>query len=235
MRWILGLFLLGAAAPGDLAAQVQPAADSPTAEEQATGEKSEDSAPATAPAGPPDYFFPDLPAPTLVYNGRYFLFKPIFAMVGDFTAFDQDDASLAQVGEQEDEQEVRAARLGFYLRSKGRLAVGLLRHRRLSGAQHAREGRLPDLRHEGRHPARAGEADDRQAEGAVLLRADRALRDPAPPGAHPLALLRHPQHRRPALGPPGRRSDDVGGGGVQRLAGHRPRAGRRTAPTTSGG
>ncbi len=120
MRWILGLFLLGAAAPGNLAAQVEPAADSPTAEEQATGEKSADSAPATAPAGPPDYFFPDLPAPTLVYNGRHFLFKPIFAMVGDFTTFDQDDASRAQVGEQEDEQEVRAARIGFYLRSKSR-------------------------------------------------------------------------------------------------------------------
>lgn len=122
MGWVLGLFLFGAAAPGMLAAQVPPATDPPTAEEPAGAAESEEDAPATAPAGPPDYIFPDLPALTLVYDGEHFLFKPIFAMVGDFTTFDQDDASLAQVGEQEDTQEVRAARLGFYLRSKGNFA-----------------------------------------------------------------------------------------------------------------
>lgn len=68
-----------------------------------------------------DYFFPDLPSQTLVYDGDYLRIKPIFAMVGDYTAFTQDEASLEQVSEQEDTTELRAGRLGLLIRAKGRV------------------------------------------------------------------------------------------------------------------
>ena len=118
--WLCGVLLFGAALACPLAAQTEPSSDPPEAEESATA--ASDAAPATEATGPPDYLFPDLPAATLVHSGKRFLFKPIFAMVGDSTMFDQDGASLAQVGEQEDTQEVRAARFGFYLRSKAKFA-----------------------------------------------------------------------------------------------------------------
>ncbi len=65
-----------------------------------------------------DYVLEDLPPDILVYQGKHLEFRPIVALVGDYTFFDQDDASLEQVGEQEDTQDLRAARFGMYLRPK---------------------------------------------------------------------------------------------------------------------
>jgi len=104
----------------------EPAAEEPPAVEEAATESAATATEAASEVAPkaakaPEYAFPDLPAAALVYNGERFVFKPIFAIVGDLTTFDQDDASLAQVGEQEDTQELRAGRLGFFLGSKGKL------------------------------------------------------------------------------------------------------------------
>jgi len=79
------------------------------------------SAPAETPATPypQRYVFYDLNPDGLVHEGRRVRYKPVFAVIGDFTAFDQDDASLAQVGDQEDTPDLRAGRFGIGMRSKG--------------------------------------------------------------------------------------------------------------------
>jgi phosphate-selective porin OprO and OprP len=79
-------------------------------------------APSPAPAAT-DFFFPDLPAKALVHDGEHFWIKPIIAVVGDYTWFAQDDASLGQVGKQEDTPELRAGRFGVTVRSKDRLKL----------------------------------------------------------------------------------------------------------------
>ncbi len=68
-----------------------------------------------------DYFFPDLRTGALIVDGKHLWFKPIIAVVTDYTFFTQDDASLAQVGKQENTSDLRAARFGFNLRSKSKL------------------------------------------------------------------------------------------------------------------
>jgi phosphate-selective porin OprO and OprP len=68
----------------------------------------------------PNYVFPDLPARALI-DGEHFWIRPIFAFVGDYTTFSQDEASLAQVGEQKNARELRAGRLGITIRSKGKV------------------------------------------------------------------------------------------------------------------
>jgi phosphate-selective porin OprO/OprP len=68
----------------------------------------------------PGYFFPDLAEGSLVHDGRLFKIKPIIAIVNDYTWFEQDDASIAQVGVQEDTFELRAARFGFIVNSKSK-------------------------------------------------------------------------------------------------------------------
>jgi phosphate-selective porin OprO/OprP len=77
----------------------------------------------TAATPPPtiNYLFPDLGSDALVYDGEYFRFRPIFAWVVDYTWLSQDDASVSQVGTQEDTGELRAGRLGFKLSSKASL------------------------------------------------------------------------------------------------------------------
>jgi phosphate-selective porin OprO/OprP len=65
-----------------------------------------------------NYVLSDLPPDTLVYEGERLEFRPIIALVGDYTFFRQDDESLAQVGRQDDTQDLRAARFGMYLRPK---------------------------------------------------------------------------------------------------------------------
>jgi phosphate-selective porin OprO/OprP len=67
-----------------------------------------------------DYIFPELPKEMLVREGKRFFFRPILAVFADYTWFEQDDASLVQVGEQEDSPELRAARFGAILRSKSK-------------------------------------------------------------------------------------------------------------------
>jgi phosphate-selective porin len=88
------------------------AADEPATQAPPAGE-------APTPPPLPDYFFPDLGREALVHDGKYFLFKPIIAAVLDYTWFDQDDASLAQVGFQDNEGEFRAVRLGGTMRWQG--------------------------------------------------------------------------------------------------------------------
>ena len=133
----------------------------------------------------PDYLLPDLAPAALILDGPRFWFKPIFAMVGDYTLFDQDDASLAQVGEQEDTQEVRAARLGFTSRSKGDFAWDfyVTTDYQERSTREKTVFQIFDLKVG--IPLGRSEADDRQTEAAVLLRVDRALGDPAAPGADP--------------------------------------------------
>ena len=65
---------------------------------------------------------PDLAAGALVHDGKRLRIKPIIAIVTDYTWFDQDEVSLEQVGEQEDTADLRAARLGLNVRSKGNVA-----------------------------------------------------------------------------------------------------------------
>jgi hypothetical protein len=50
--------------------------------------------------------------------------RPLVAIVGDYTWFDQDAASLAQVGEQNDTRDLRALRLGWFSGPKP-LGLGL--------------------------------------------------------------------------------------------------------------
>ena len=65
----------------------------------------------------PDYLLPDLARLTLVYDGRWVWFKPVFAFVTDYTSFEQDANSLEQVGFQDDTGELRAGRIGGMLRA----------------------------------------------------------------------------------------------------------------------
>lgn len=74
---------------------------------------------ASAPAAP-DYFFPDLAAGALIHDGKLFKIKPIIAIVTDYTWFEQDDSSLAQVGEQENTFDLRAARFGMIVTRPGK-------------------------------------------------------------------------------------------------------------------
>lgn len=60
----------------------------------------------------------DLPGDALVYETERVWLKPLIALVGDYTWFEQDDASILQVGSQRDTAELRAARMGFAVRSK---------------------------------------------------------------------------------------------------------------------
>jgi phosphate-selective porin OprO/OprP len=72
--------------------------------------------------GPPaaqDYVLPDIDTTELDYEGERYSLRPIIAILADYTFFSQDDASLAQVGEQEDTPDLRAGRLGLLVRANG--------------------------------------------------------------------------------------------------------------------
>ena len=68
---------------------------------------------------PPAYVLPDLPATRLVHDGVRYSIRPIIAILADYTFFEQDEVSLARVGEQEDSRDLRAGRVGMFVRSKG--------------------------------------------------------------------------------------------------------------------
>jgi phosphate-selective porin OprO and OprP len=70
----------------------------------------------------PVYLFPEFWVGVPLHDGEYVVARPLVAIVGDYTSFDQDEASLAQVGKQDDTQDLRALRLGVAIRSKGRWA-----------------------------------------------------------------------------------------------------------------
>lgn len=94
--------------------QDQPAASSAAASADDTLAE-----PVAEPSVPgPTYLFPDLADQALIYDGKRFWARPIIAILADYTFFEQDDESLAQVGAQEDTSDLRALRLGFALRSK---------------------------------------------------------------------------------------------------------------------
>lgn len=65
-----------------------------------------------------NYILADLPPDTLAYDGERFQVRPFIALVGDYTFFEQDAESVEQVGVQDDTQDLRAARVGMYLRPK---------------------------------------------------------------------------------------------------------------------
>lgn len=75
-------------------------------------------------AAPRD-LLPDLPPDALVYDGTHLWIRPIIGVLADYSWFSQDDASLAQVGAQADQADLRAVRLGVAARLKVRPRVEL--------------------------------------------------------------------------------------------------------------
>lgn len=61
----------------------------------------------------PRYILPDIPAKWLTLDTRWFSLKATVALLYDYTFFGQDAASEAQVGRQEDTDDLRAGRLLF--------------------------------------------------------------------------------------------------------------------------
>jgi phosphate-selective porin OprO/OprP len=62
------------------------------------------------------YAFPDLPLaapPSAEKQARFFNIRPSLVGIGDWTNFSQDDASIRQVGRQDDEFQVRSLRLNL--------------------------------------------------------------------------------------------------------------------------
>jgi phosphate-selective porin OprO and OprP len=65
--------------------------------------------PAAPPA--PDYILSDMPPNWTTYNGRLFSIRVGFAILYDYTFFDQNQESIDQVGEQEDQRDLRSGRI----------------------------------------------------------------------------------------------------------------------------
>jgi phosphate-selective porin OprO/OprP len=82
--------------------------------------QSQAAAPArTAPPSEIDYLLRDVGANALDHDAERFTLRPVIAILADYTFFTQDDASVAQVGEQEDTRDLRAGRVGLLVRGKG--------------------------------------------------------------------------------------------------------------------
>ena len=109
LRWA-AIFLCGST----LAAPAYAEADT----ESQTEATRDDSSQPIAQSNTVDYLFPDRKAEALSYEKENYIFRPIIAIVTDYTWFDQDDASLGQVGLQEDSVDLRAFRVGMIVRSK---------------------------------------------------------------------------------------------------------------------
>ena len=121
---------------------------------QETESSSEPITTATAVAAPPaaaapiDYIVPDLSpargAPR-AWPSAGFTLRPSAAILGDYTAFSQDDDSVAQVGKQKDSAEWRSFRFqvlgsfGGTYRVNYQLGGGT--RQRLQGSTHAEGGR----------------------------------------------------------------------------------------------
>lgn len=75
-------------------------------------------APAAATEADEDFVLPDIPSTILIHETDRYWVKPILAVVADYTFFEQNNASLAQVGKQGDTRDLRAARMGVLARSK---------------------------------------------------------------------------------------------------------------------
>ena len=121
----LGLLSLGVLDTLPGSSLVEAAETQPTVSEPAPSEGAAPAADATSEDAASDdalsmidYVFPDVPPNRLGYDGENLSIRPIIAVVTDYTVFEQDDSSLAQVGKQGDTRDLRAARLGLILRSK---------------------------------------------------------------------------------------------------------------------
>ena len=73
---------------------------------------------APADSARPRYLLPDIAPDALVFDGKYFWFKPVIGIIGDYTWFDQDAASVAQVGTQADQADLRTLRFGLAARHR---------------------------------------------------------------------------------------------------------------------
>ena len=102
--WVLGLALYALAGARRAAAQTDSLADTAR----------------------PRYLLPDLRPDALVFEGKSWVFKPIIGILTDYSWFDQDQASRAQVGDQADQADLRAARFGLGARLKARPRVEFL-------------------------------------------------------------------------------------------------------------
>jgi phosphate-selective porin OprO/OprP len=114
-----GTLLIVAAAHASAGTSQDRAASSPVA---VSAEEPIPELAAVPPVAGPTYLFPDLADQALIHDGKRFWVRPIIAILADYTFFEQDDASLVQVGQQEDTADLRAARFGFALRSKSERA-----------------------------------------------------------------------------------------------------------------
>ena len=225
--------LAGSAAP--LEAQVDEATQVPSAPATAAEPTPEISPPPPPPVPPKvDYLFPDLAPDALIYDGKRFWFKPIIAMVLDYTWFEQDDASLEQVGEQPDTRELRAGRIGGTMRWQGDYKWDLYATVDFQ-ERGTREGAVfqgYDLRL--RLPLGSLKLDIGKMKEPICLRADRSLCAATAAGACPQSVLSQPQHRSEAVGAGRRRSHDLGRGCLQRLS-TTPTSDRARPATTTWG
>lgn len=85
----------------------------------ATASAAQTASESAADVAAPDYALPDLPAAALIHDGERYWIRPVFAVLGDYSFFDQDDASVTQVGKQDDTTDLRAARIGVLVRPQG--------------------------------------------------------------------------------------------------------------------
>lgn len=165
-----------------------------------------------------NYFFPDLKKGALVHDGRFFKIKPIIAIVGDYTWFEQDETSLGQVGEQEDTPDLRAARGGLLVTSKGsrKWIFTLTADYQEQRTREDVTWQIYDLKVEIPFgPVKLTLGKQKEPFSFEMVGLFPTL---PPAGADPVPLLRHPKHRRAALGPDRQQADDLGGGRIQRLA-----------------
>ncbi|MGH9262219.1 MAG: porin, partial [Acidimicrobiales bacterium] len=72
------------------------------------------------------YLLPDLRPDALVLDGTHVRIRPIIALIADYSWFDQDQGSVAQVGVQADQADLRAARFGLVARLKSPPRVELI-------------------------------------------------------------------------------------------------------------
>lgn len=61
----------------------------------------------------PRYVLPDLPSGLTTYDGKYLKLRLGFTIIEDYSFFNQDRDSLAQVGEQQDQSDLRTGRYVF--------------------------------------------------------------------------------------------------------------------------
>ena len=94
-------------------------------------------------SAPPRYLLPDLAPDALVFDGAHLWIRPIIAVIGDYSWFSQNDASVGQVGDQADQSDLRAGRLGVAVRLKDRPRLELF-----AAVDYVEPKRREDVRYE---------------------------------------------------------------------------------------